>query len=349
MSDTAEKDLPASQRKLNKARERGEVANSADFVGAFTFTAVAVTMVFLIPRAYLMVQGLFERSIQVAEGREPFEPVFMLSSMTLDLLQLLVMPLLVIIAAATLSNLLVKQGLPLSMEPLMPKLSRISPGAGFGNIFSKHSAVSLLLAFLKFTIWSVCAIAIIWWALPAIMASGACGAGCIIDVSIETLRALFIAAIIIIIIGGCLDVPIQIMLFLSQQKMSKEERKKEYEDSEGKPEIKQQRREIAHEMAQGVALPKEGLVAGSAIVTDGNRAVALMFRQGIDEIPAVLARGEGLKGADLIRDGRALGLLIEEDAGLTQKLYKKLRPGDPISQDCYQPVALLLVRVPPRR
>ena len=74
-----------------------------------------------------------------------------------------------------------------------------------------------------------------------------------------------------------------------------------------------------------------------------------MFRQGIDEIPAILARGEGEKGADLVRQGRALGLLIEEDADLTAKLYKKLRPGDPISQDCYQPVALLLVRVPPRR
>ena len=57
MSDTAEKDLPASQRKLNKARERGEVANSADFVSAFTFTAVALTVLFLMPKAYLMVQG----------------------------------------------------------------------------------------------------------------------------------------------------------------------------------------------------------------------------------------------------------------------------------------------------
>lgn len=349
MSDSAEKDLPASQRKLNKARERGEVASSADFVSAFTFTAVALTVLFLMPRAYLMVQGLFERSVQVAEGREPFEPVFMLSSMTLDLLQLLIMPALVIVVAATLSNLLVKQGLPLSLEPLMPKLNRISPGAGFGNIFSKNSLISLITAMLKFTIWSVCAIAIIWSALPAIMASGACGAGCIIDVSIQTLRALFIAAIVIIIIGGCIDVPIQIMLFLSKQKMSKEERKKEYEDSEGKPEIKHQRREIAHEMMQGVVLPKEGLVAGSAIVTDGKRAVALMFRQGIDEIPAILARGEGEKGADIIREGRSLGLLIEEDPSLTEKLYKKLRPGDPISQDCYQPVALLLVRAPQRR
>ena len=349
MSDTAEKDLPASQRKLTKARERGEVASSADFVSAFTFTAVALTILFQLPKAYLMVQGLFERSVQVAEGREPFEPVFMLSSMSLDLLQLLIMPSLVIVVSATLSNLLVKQGLSLSLEPLMPKFSRISPAGGFGNIFSKNSLVSLVLAFLKFTIWSVAAIAILWTALPAILASGDCGAGCLVDVSIQTLRSLFIAAIVIIIIGGCIDVPIQIMMFLSRQKMSKEERKKEYEDSEGKPEIKHQRREIAHEMAQGVALPKEGLAAGSAIVTDGKRAVALMFRQGIDEIPAVLARGEDYKAADLIRDGRALGLLIEEDAGLTEKLYKKLRPGDPISQDCYQPVALLLVRVPPRR
>lgn len=349
MSDSGEKDLPASQRKLNKARERGEVASSADFVSAFTFTAVALTMLSQMPQAYAMIQGLLERSVLVAEGREPFNPVYMLSGMSMDLLKLLIAPTGVILISATLSNLLVKQGLPLSLEPLMPKLNRISPGSGFSNIFSGRSFMTLVIALIKFTVWSACAIAILWAALPAILASGACGAGCIIDIAVQTLYALLIAAIAIIIISGCADVPLQIFLFLSKQKMSKEERKKEYEDSEGKPEVKHHRRQMAQEMLEGVALPKEGLVAGSAIVTDGDRAVALMFRQGIDEIPAVLARGEGQKGADLVREGRALGLLIEEDADLTLKLYKKLRPGDPISQDTYQPVALLLVRAPQRR
>jgi type III secretion protein U len=348
MSDSGEKELPASQRKLRKARDRGEVASSPDFVSAFTFTAVSLTMLSQLPQIVASVRSLLDRSVLVAEGTAPFAPVAMLQSFALDMIGFLAVPAVVILASATLSNVLIKQGLPLSLEPLMPKFSRISPAGGLKNIFSGHGLIMMAMAIGKFTIWSFCVWYILKNALGDVIASGACGQSCLLTVGYKILKSMFIFALAIIVIAGLADVPLQIMRFLGQQKMTKQEQKKEFEDSEGKAEVKGHRRQLQQEMAQTAPLPKEGLAVGSVIVTDGERAIALMFRQDKDEIPTVLARGEGLNAAEIIAAGRGFGLYVEEDAELTARMYKKLRPGDPISQDLYEPIAMLLVKGPRR-
>lgn len=336
--ETEEKNLPASQRKLRKAREEGEVASSADFVTALGFTAGLIYLFVNWPK----VVTAFSSAFRVALDRSGSGPQ---GSMVQSLVGVLAMtgdfivPMMVIVASAALAGHLIhKKGFVFSMAPVTPKFSRIDPAAGFKRIFSMRNGLEFLISVGRIIVWLTIAAALIWFALPDVLTISECGQACIGGVAWALTKKILIVAVILLILFGVLDLPLQIFLFLRDQRMSRSEFKREFKEQEGSPEMAGARKEQHRQMASG-----SGSRSATLIVMSSHEVVALQYDPVSQPIPIVLAKAAG-RAADPIMKAAELGKVpVELDPRLARELFR-VGIGGIVPEKEFNAVAMALVR-----
>jgi type III secretion protein U len=336
--ETEQKDLPASQRKLRKAREQGEVANSADFVTALGFTAGLIYLLMSWPKVVTAFSSAFrvalDRSATGTQGSMVQTLVGVLS-MTGDF----IVPLMVIVASAALAGHIIhKKGFVFSMTPITPNFSRIDPTAGFQRIFSMRNGLEFLISVVRIAIWLTIAAALVWFALPDVLTISECGQACIGVVAWSLTKKILIVAVILLILFGVLDLPLQIFLFLRDQRMSRSEFKREFKEQEGSPEMAGARKEQHRQMASG-----SGSRSATLVVMSSHEVVALQYDPVSQPIPIVLAKAAG-RAADPILKAAELGQIpLEVDPRLARELFR-VGIGGIVPEKEFNAVATALVR-----
>jgi flagellar biosynthetic protein FlhB len=294
-SNAQDKNLPASQRKLKKARDEGQIARSRD-LGHFVAIAVGGGMVVaLAPLASSWLQELLATALRfdLAAVRRPEAMAEQLGGLVGKLL-LVVLPFGLLMAASGVVAALAIGGWAFTLQPIMPKFDKLNPVSGLVNLVSKDklvdagkaSILALVLAaigawYLKNHVEAFAGVQAM--ALPqAIAQSGRTmlgGLGLI-------LLALALVALI--------DAPWQRFRHLQRLKMSHQEVKEEHKEAEGNGEVKGKMRARMREMTQRrmiAAIPKADLV----VMNPTHYAVALQYDGGKMGAPRVVA-----KGADLL-------------------------------------------------
>lgn len=339
--ETEEKNLPPSQRKLRKLREKGQVATSTDFVNALIFAFGVVVILVMWPR-YVEV---FNAGMRLAlDGlRQPgssstITALFGIARLTMDV----IIPLLVAVAVAGfLGHVAFKKGLIVSADPLKPDMNRLNPGEGFKRIFSYRNGVDFAMVLLRSAIWFVTAAIVTWLALPTLLMSPVCELPCVSATGLDLVRTLIIIAIILLIVIGLIDLPIQTALFLREQRMSKTELKREMKEEDGAPEMVGYRKEQHRQFATGGG--GTGIRGMTLVFTSSEYVVAIRYDSKTDPVPLVVVKGAGQHGDLILQSAGAMGVPVEPDPGLASELFR-VGIGGMVPERLFTPVAMALVR-----
>jgi flagellar biosynthetic protein FlhB len=343
-SGSGDKTEKPSEQKLRKAREQGQVARSKDLPMALGLLLAFKLLVLLAPIYLEDFRALFHLVLTPLDGAEAQDNVW--SNLFLSCLLLLAKmaaPLLLLPLLAMLASVF-PGGLVFAGSNLMPKLSRLSPIANLGRLFSAKHWNDLGLSILKIA----CLIAVMlhlgrslagdWVALQGQSLDAALlqGAGLMVD-SLLVMVAL-------LVVFGLLDVPLQFFLFMRGQRMSKQELKEEYKQQEGRPEVRQRIRQLQRALAQR-SVRKSVPEADVVVVNPEHYAVALRYDDKRAEAPFVVAKGVDEMAFYIREVARQHGVQTLTLPPLARALYNSAQVQQQIPASLYQAVAQVLSHV----
>lgn len=333
----SEKTEEPTPKKLRDARKKGEVPKSRDLQSAFVLLAIAGAMVATGANAQRLLEDAVRLSIRSVEedvpGPRALEAIASLGAQA-------AMPLLLTaLVVGTAIGFLQVGGL-LTVEPLQPKLERLDPIRGFKNLFSQKQLIELLKALIKvgivaYVAWGVLESAIRGVAgLPARDAAAASGAASALITSL--LFRVGGASLAL----GALDLLYQRWRHRQDQKMTKDEVKREYKDAEGDPLAKQSRERLHREILEHDAI-EQVRHADVLVVNPTHLAIALRYDADENDAPAVLARGQDGLARRMIEAARQAGVPVFRDVPLAHALHE-LAIGEEIPERLFEAVATVL-------
>lgn len=340
-----EKTESPSPRKLDKAREEGQVARSRELT---TF------MVMMVGGAGLWVMGAYFSQALLAMLREgltwdrqlAFNSALLLPhlrAMSLDVLLLFSPFLLLVLLVAAFSPLLMN-GWLFSTRALTPKFSKLDPVAGIARMFSMNSLVELLKAIGKTVIVAALGAWVVWQNQESVMSL----IGLPLTRSIPHLGGLiwwsFAAIMLGMLIIVAIDVPFQLWEHHKKLKMTKEEVRQESKETEGDPQVKGRIRSMQREIARRrmmAAIPSADVV----VTNPTHYAVALKYSEGKMGAPIVVAKGAHLLAARIKQIAAEHRVPILEAPSLARALHKHTELGEVIPEALFNAVAEVLAYV----
>lgn len=346
-----EKTEPATAKKLKDAREEGKVSKSQELNAAFSLIALFLAL-------RLFVSYLGERFLGVFSWSYGLIPEFLKEEgkgLTLraasnlimqSVIQMLLacLPFLLIGFAVGLIISIVQVGWQVSSKPLEPKFDKFNPVNGFKRIISKDSIFNLLMSILK--------IGLIFYVAYTCIRDQADNLFILYDISLNQAVALIGNIIIdtglrislIYLIVGVVDFVYQRHKFNEDMKMTKQEVKDEYKNTEGDPQIKGQQRQRMREASQRRMMqdvPKADVV----ITNPTHLAVALRYDSKQESAPVVLAKGEDYLAMRIREAAKEHQIAIMENKPLARAIYTTVDVGQQIPPELYQAVAEILAVV----
>jgi len=340
-----ERTEPASPRRLEQAREEGQVARSPE-LATFAVLAAATGGLWLaggdlVARLARMLAGALEIPRSAA-----FDAAVMparLLALSGDALAAFAPFALVVLAAAIGAPLLIN-GWVFSAKAVQPDFGRLDPVAGLGRIFSPRSAAELGKAIAKALVVGAFAAAVAWHYKEALLGL----AGASLRGGLAELARIAGVSIGVIVAGMLLivavDVPFQLWDHFRRLRMSREELKRENRETEGDPQMKARVRSLQREAARRrmmAEVPKADVV----VTNPTHYAVALRYDVPSMRAPRVVAKGMHLVAARIREIAEEHRVPVIEAAPLARALYHHTNLDDEIPEALYTVVAELLVYV----
>jgi flagellar biosynthetic protein FlhB len=345
-ADGQEKTESPSDKKLADARKKGQVPRSKELGTLLIMLLSAAWFVFLGPQ-------MIDDFVKTTTGGLSFDrdhafDIKKASDLVFAQLKAalwMVFPFMIaMLMMAVLSNILVG-GWLFSTEVMAPKLSKLNPIAGIKRMFSLKALVELLKALLKFVLMSVIAILFIYSTLYELrllgtveVAEGMANAG---DLLIQAFLVMTLGLIVIALI----DAPYQLWSNAEEMKMTMQEVKDEYKQTEGSPEIKGRIRRMQREMAQRRMM--QDVPNADVIITNPEHyAVALQYdATGGDTAPKVVAMGIDFLAAQIRSIATEHKIQIVRSPALARALYYNSEIGEVIPRTLFTSVAQILAMV----
>ncbi|KFB78600.1 flagellar biosynthesis protein FlhB [Candidatus Accumulibacter cognatus] len=339
-----EKTEPASARRLEQAREEGQVPRSRE-VGAFVILIVAATAFWLMgPWVMQRMAEIFRRGLWVDSrlAREPTMMLVRLAEISLDAL-LIFVPLFAALVAATLLSPFFLGSWNFSMKALQPDLSRLDPLKGMARLVSWSGLVELVKAVAKASLLGGVAVWILWSERGDLLAMFAQSLPVSLSSAGHLLTFSFFAIVTAMLLIVVVDVPFQIWQHHDKLKMTREELKQEGKELEGNPEVKGRIRQLQREAARKRMMA--AVPAADVIVTNPTHyAVALAYKSGM-VAPKVLAKGVGEIALKIRQVGAENAVPIIEAAPLARALYRHVDLDQEIPATLYAAVAEVLAYI----
>jgi type III secretion protein U len=243
-----------------------------------------------------------------------------------------------VVAALTVSVAMV--GFELNTEHLMPKLERISPAAGLKRLFSVRPLIETAKALLVTAVVA----ALVWSevedagpdALRGVWLDGTEG----LSQLLGRLAPLATRLACVLLVLGVADYGLARSRHLKDLRMTREEVKREYKESEGDPHHKAQRKALQRQFAQGG--PARGVQKATAVVVNPMHiAVALRYDSQECEAPYLVAKGREADALALRREAQRCGISVVRDVPLARSLIH-YDVGEQIPEELYQAAAVVL-------
>ena len=294
MADSQDKHLPASARKLSKAREDGQVARSRDLGHAAAMAMGAALLVGLAPEIVARLRELLASGLRFDAGllAANDDMLRQLIGLTLQMLAM-VLPLGAAMILAALAAGKLCGGWNWTLKPLQPKLSKLNPLEGIGRIFSKVQLVETLKACLLATVLLAIGGGYLWSNLDAFSQVVLQPLPTALASSGDLLRGGLVLMLLALGAFALVDVPLQKWRLGEQLKMSHQEVKDEFKQIEGNVEVKAKIKARMRQLARRrmlAAVPQADLV----VMNPTHYAVALRYDEATMAAPRVVAKGTDL-------------------------------------------------------
>ncbi|TVP58332.1 MAG: flagellar biosynthesis protein FlhB [Halomonadaceae bacterium] len=337
-----EKSEEATPKRMQKARDDGQVARSKE---------LATMMVLIFGAAGLLIFGGMIGSSMLAIMRNSFglhrDEVFDTSYMLDNLgtaavdIALALTPLLTILAIAAVAGPLMVGGWLLSGKAITPQASRMSLPKGLKRMFSTRSLVELVKSVAKVLLVLIIALAILNARTENLLSIAASSPPNAMEHVLWTLAWSFFFLACATIVIAVIDVPFQIYDHKKKMRMTKQEVKDEFKDTEGKPEVKGKIRQLQREMANRRMMEK--VPSADVVITNPDHyAVALRYDGDTMAAPIVVAKGNDETAFRIMAVAREHKVEVLRTPPLTRAIYFSTELDQPIPHGLYMAVAQVL-------
>ncbi len=340
-----EKSEQPTPRKLEKAREEGQIPRSRDLTTTFVLLAGTLGLYAFGSHIGGKLIGLTEKNF-ILEREMVFDPRLMLSHLGSGLMEavLIMLPVFGMLLVASIVGPISLGGWLLSGKAMMPKLSRMNPISGLKRMFSLKALVELGKSLGKVLIILSVAVLLLWIYQQQMyrLSDMDVVPGIIHSLQLSAYAAIALAAVTIVI--ALIDVPFQIWDNQKKLRMSKQEIKDEMKDTDGKPEVKSRIRQLQREISQRrmmSAVPDADVV----ITNPTHFAVALKYDPENMATPVLLAKGADLVASKIREIARAHKIEVVEAPTLARAIYYTTELEQEIPSGLYMAVAQVLAYV----
>lgn len=343
-SSAGEKTEQPTEKRLQDAKKKGQVAKSQDLTGAVLLIA-AVGVIWLIGHymGEMLLTLVRDHLSSAASFKGSFTTEVAMSALsrgTIEMFWILLPLFLVVVVFALLASYL-QIGSVFSTESISPKFEKLNPVEGFKQKFLKaRSYVEFAKTIIKLIITAVVAGYVMWQSREDIVhlisknpdVAAPFTLGLVIEIGLKVGLAFLVL--------GALDFLLQRLLHRRDLKMTKQELKDEYKETEGDPMVKAQRRSLHREiLAQSLAAAVRD--ADVVLANPTHLAVALKYDRASMGAPIVTAKGADLMAAQIRRIAGESGVPVKRDVPLARALYL-LEVEDEIPEELYEAVAAVL-------
>ncbi|HEY9223971.1 MAG TPA: flagellar biosynthesis protein FlhB [Variovorax sp.] len=340
-----EKTESASPRRLEKAREDGDVARSRELV-TLVILGAGISGLWLTSGSLgTTFGGALQHGLQF-DRKSAFDASHMLTqtgSMVLEAL-LAIAPFFGMMMLAALVGPIILGGWLFSTKAIAPKFSKLNPLAGIGRMFSTQSLAELTKALAKSLLVGVVA----WWVISGHVGDMVALMGEPAHRALpHAIRMIVVDCAVIaatLVIVAMIDVPYQLWSHAKKLRMSREDLRQEHKESEGDPHVKANIRRMQQQVAKRrmmAEVPKADIV----VTNPTHFAVALKYRDGDMRAPRVVAKGSDLVAQRIRELAKEHNVAVLEAPPLTRALFKHTRLGDEIPAGLYTAVAEVLAWV----
>ena len=346
-----EKTEPATAKKLQDARKKGQVAKSKEVANAFGLIGLFLILKIWVGnigiRFLELFSNVYQKIPEVIVNWHGYLPENDMNIMYREMIIqtiIIVAPIFIVaLVLAFLADIIQIKWL-VTTDPLKPKFNKLNPISGFKRIISANSLVELAKAILKIGIIAIVVYNFLkdkWnyifllYDMPLMQA---------IQLAGELVTDLGIQIAVIYAILAFADYIYQKFKFKNDMKMTKQEVKDEYKQQEGDPQVKGKIRGKMQEASRRRMM--QNLPQADVVITNPTHyAVAIKYDPAVADAPMVLAKGEDFLAAKIKEIAKENNIEIVENKPLARMLYANVEVGQMVPPELYQAVAEVLAFV----
>ncbi|WP_122034127.1 flagellar biosynthesis protein FlhB [Aliivibrio sp. EL58] len=344
-SDGQERTEDATAKRLQQAKDKGQVARSKELASVSVLVCGSVALMWFGEDVAKALFSIMERFFSIS--REEIYDTNKLLEIVGGALIALVFPVFLILITLFVAALLGAAGLggiSFSAEAAMPKPSKMNPMSGIKRMFGMQSWVELLKSILKVSLVGGTAFYLIDKSKADLFQLSLDTYPANIFHSLDILLNFILLISCTLLIVVAIDIPFQIWQHANQLKMTKQEIKDEYKETEGKPEVKGRIRMLQREMTQRRMMAD--VPSADVIVTNPEHySVALRYDQSKDSAPIVVAKGVDHIAMKIREIAREHNIDILPAPPLARALYHSTEVEQQIPDGLFAAVAQILAYI----
>lgn len=319
---SSEKTEDATPKKLRESRKKGQVAQSKDFAPAF---------IMLFGALYFWIAGqwLFEMLIDIFITIPKLQnrPFIQAVTASMDIIistvvGIIILPFVVLMAVTGMLSFIVQFGFIFAFDPVMPKLEKISFASGFKRIFSAKQFMTTVLSLIKTLVIAGALFVVVYWGLSELLHDiKQCDVICQVSIVKDMFITLMMIVLPLMIVMAVLDFLFQKAQFDKEQKMTKEDVKREMKDMYGDPHVRGARDGLRREISEQDV--KTRIKTARLVIIDIGVAIALHYDREVTPLPLIVAIGKAgmaramveiaqIESVPIISDARLVADLLEE-------------------------------------
>lgn len=338
-TDDSQKTEAPSPRKLEEAHQRGQVVNSREVNNWFILFTATVIVVMAGPGIMNDIKDLFKNFLEQSYA-VPTDPAGLggvMQGLFLHVGRDVILPLVLLSFAGAFSGFL-QTGPLFTLDPLTPDISKISIFKGFERLFSKRSLMELLKGIVKLALVSTAAIIVLRPYLDGVEHF----VGLDISQSMFELKALFlkmmVAVLSVLFVLAIIDYIFQREEFMKTMRMSKQEIKEEFKQTEGDPHVKGKLRQLREQKARQRMI--QAVPTADVVITNPTHyAVALKYDTVKMDAPMMVAKGVDAVAEKIKAVAKENNVPIVENATLARALHGSMEIDQTIPREQYKAVA----------
>ena len=337
MPEYEERTEKATPRKRQKAKEKGQTARSREIISLAAIAGIIFIFYFAGNAFIRDISALTGKLLGLQCGKDPMAVMKLTATETMKMIT----PFLGLTVTFALVSGAMQGGV--LVRPLSLEMERLNPVNGLKRIFSRHGLVEFLKSLLKFSLGGVLFFYLIKKMLPVLPFTATMDVIQIQEVAGKLIAKSVIYAFTLFFVLAAMDYLYERWSFERTLRMTKEEVKEEYRETEGDPLIKTRIKSLQKEMARR-RMMQEVPKATVVITNPTHIAVALRYKKDEMSAPKVIAKGAGFIAEKIKEIARQYAIPIVEDKPLARALYK-LKVNSFIPEELYRAVAKILAYI----
>ncbi|RMF52618.1 MAG: flagellar biosynthesis protein FlhB [Bacteroidetes bacterium] len=346
MADKQDKQFDPTPRRIQKAREEGNVFRSQEIISVLSLVVGMSVLALGMPPAFTRLEDL-TRQVFLSAGTTEMnvDALLALIVQTGFRVMVLLLPFMLALVVTGVGASVLQSGWNLTTKPLTPKPDRISPLKGLQRIFSARGLFTTVKSFLKILIVGPVAYLNVSSRIPDLIVLHTLPVDEILGLSARWMLVLVAQILLVLLVLSGIDFAFEKWRYKEDLKMSQQEIKDEQKESEGDPKVKGKRRSLALKLARRARLD-HAVLKGDVVVTNPTHyAVVLRYDPSEAPAPVVLAKGIRKRALRIKELARQHGIPMVEDRPLARALYASVEENQQIPAELYQAVATILAEI----